>query len=72
MIGWEATQQSATAILDLETAIAQVSWTNAERHDPDKTYNPMTVAALGEAASFPWQELLTSAGLGGLIRALTR
>src|SRR6202790_2767424 len=66
MIGWEAPEQSAAAILAFETAIAEVSWSNAERRDPDKTYNPMRVAALDEAAPFPWRQLLTSAGLGGL------
>src|ERR1700719_3549121 len=66
MIGWEAPEQSATAILDFETAIAEVSWSNAERRDPEKTYNPMSVAALGEAAPFPWRRLLASADLDGL------
>jgi putative endopeptidase len=66
MIGWEAPGQSAAAILDFETAIAEVSWSNAERRDPEKTYNPMSVAALDEAAPFPWRRLLASADLGGL------
>jgi putative endopeptidase len=66
MIGWEAPEQSATAILDFETAIAEVSWSNAERRDPEKTYNPVSVAALGEAAPFPWRRLLASADLDGL------
>ena len=70
MIGWEAPAQSAAAILDFETAIAQVSWTNAERRDPEKTYNPMSVAALDEAAPFPWRRLLASADLGGLDRVV--
>jgi hypothetical protein len=62
MIGWVAPEQSAAAILDFETAIADVSWSNAERRDPDKTYNPMSVAALAEAAPFPWRTLA-----GGLL-----
>jgi putative endopeptidase len=66
MIGWEAPEQAAAAILGFETAIAEVSWSNAERRDPDKTYNPMSVAALDEAAPFPWRALLASADLGGL------
>jgi putative endopeptidase len=68
MIGWEAPDQSAAAILDFETAIAEASWSNAERRDPEKTYNPMSVAALDEAAPFPWRRLLASADLGGLDR----
>ena len=70
MIGWEAPEQSATAILNFETAIAEVSWSNAERRDPEKTYNPMSVAALGEAAPFPWRALLASADLGDLDRVV--
>src|SRR6266852_565001 len=70
MIGWDAPGPSAAAILDFETAIAEVSWSNAERRDPDKTYNPMSVAALGEATPFPWRRLLASADLGGLDRVV--
>ena len=66
MIGWEAPEQSAGAILAFETAIAEASWSNAERRDPDKAYNPMKLAALDEAAPFPWRRLLTSADLGRL------
>jgi putative endopeptidase len=66
MIGWEAPDQSAAAILDFETAIAKVSWSNAERRDPEKTYNPMSVGALDEAAPFPWRRFLASADLSGL------
>ena len=70
MIGWEAAEQSAAAILDFETAVAEVSWSNAERRDPEKTYNPMSVAALGEAAPFPWRRLLASADLDGVNRVV--
>ena len=70
MIGWDAPEQSAAAILDFETAIAEVSWSNAERRDPERTYNPMSVAALSEAAPFPWRRLLASADLDGLDRVV--
>jgi putative endopeptidase len=70
MIGWDAPEQSAAAILDFETAIAEVSWSNAERRDPEKTYNPMSVAALDEAAPFPWRRLLAGADLGGVDRVV--
>jgi len=36
----------AKAIVDLETAIAQVHWDNIQNRDADKTYNKMTVAQL--------------------------
>jgi putative endopeptidase len=66
MIGWEAPAQSADAIMAFETAIAEVSWSNAQRRDPDKTYNPTSVGALAEVAPFPWRTLLTGADLGGV------
>src|SRR6185436_11565240 len=34
----------AKAVVDYETAIAQVSWTRVDSRDADKTYNKMTVA----------------------------
>lgn len=70
MIGWEAPAQAADAVLAFETAIAEVSWTNAQRRDPDKTYNPMSVAALNETAAFPWQRLFAGADLPGLDRVV--
>jgi putative endopeptidase len=70
MIGWNAPAQSADAILAFETAIAEVSWSNAQRRDPDKTYNPTSVAALAEVAPFPWRTLLASADLGGVDRVV--
>jgi putative endopeptidase len=70
MIGWAAPEQSAAAVLDFETAVAEVSWTNAQRRDPDKTYNPTTVATLEETAPFPWHRLLTSADLNDLDRVV--
>ena len=50
LIGWEAPQQSAAAILAFETAIAQASWPLAEQRDSEKTYNPMSVAQLEQTA----------------------
>ena len=40
----------AKAIVDFETAIAQVSWTNIQNRDANKTYNKMTVADLAKSA----------------------
>lgn len=40
----------AKAIVDFETAIAQVSWTNIQNRDANKTYNKMAVADLKKAA----------------------
>jgi putative endopeptidase len=68
LIGWEAPQQSAAAILAFETAIAGASWTVAEQRDSEKTYNPMSVAQLQQTAPFPWRRLLEGANLRNLER----
>ena len=41
-VGWPHPEAAAKAMLDYETAIAQASWSRAERRDVDKTYNPMS------------------------------
>ena len=40
----------ARAIVDFETEIAKVSWTNTQNRDANATYNKMTVAALARSA----------------------
>ena len=66
LIGWEAPQDSAAAILAFETEIAEVSWTTTEQRDSEKTYNPMSVTELEQIAPFPWRRLLQNANLGQL------
>jgi len=59
MIGWEKPAESARAIVDFETRLAQDTWTRAERRDRDRTYNPMTVAELNTATpGFDWNRYL--------------
>src|SRR5262249_348659 len=70
LIGWEAPQQSAAAIVAFETAIAEVSWTVAEQRDSEKTYNPMSVAELEQSAPFPWRRLLEAANLRDVERVV--
>jgi putative endopeptidase len=54
----------AKRIVALETAIARVQWTREANRDPQKTYNPRTVAQLAALApAIDWQRLLSSAGL---------
>ena len=49
----------ADRVLALETEIAKVSWTRADRRDADKIYNPMPVSALKTLApEFAWDEFL--------------
>jgi putative endopeptidase len=54
----------AKHILALETALAKVQWTRAANRDPQKTYNPQTVAQLSRLApSIDWAGLLSKAGV---------
>ena len=41
LAGWPQPEAHAKAILAMETEVAKVSWTRAERRDDDKTYNPL-------------------------------
>ncbi len=68
LIGWETPKEFAAAVLAFETAIAKASWTKTESQDSEKTYNPMSVAQLAQAAPFPWRRFLRGAELGQLDR----
>jgi predicted metalloendopeptidase len=58
----------ATAILKLETALAQVQWTKVENRDPVKTYNKIALDKLGELApGYAWKAYLTEAGVDGKV-----
>jgi putative endopeptidase len=64
MIGWEKPAETAQAVVDFETRLAQDTWTRAERRDRDKTYNPMTVAELNTAMpGFDWNRYLAQSEL---------
>jgi putative endopeptidase len=73
LAGWADPDASAAAIVDLETRIATVSWTRAQRRDPEKTYNPMTPAELQTAApGFDWRAWLGAGGLGDARQVIVR
>jgi putative endopeptidase len=56
---------NASAILALETQIAELHWPIADRRNRDTTYNPRTVAELAkEAPGFPWKTYCEAAGYG--------
>jgi putative endopeptidase len=62
---WPNAAAEAKAIVALETRIAEVSWTRAERRDPTKTYNPMSQAQLAAAApGFDWTAFFRGADVG--------
>jgi putative endopeptidase len=64
---WPNAEVQAKAIVDLETRIAEASWTKAERRDPVKTYNPMSRAELAALApGFPWDVYLAAGDLGAV------
>ncbi len=49
----------------METEIAKVSWTGAERRDDNKMYNLYETAKVGELApGFDWTAFMAGAGLG--------
>jgi putative endopeptidase len=68
LIGWDAPERSADAIVAFETAIAQASWPLSDTRDSTKTYNPTSVADLSRTIPFPWERFLDSAKLGDLDR----
>jgi len=71
LAGWPEAEASAKAIVAVETEIAKVSWTRAERRDDDKTYNPVETAKLAEfAPGFDWNAYLDGAQLGSATRVV--
>jgi putative endopeptidase len=65
MVGWDDPKGSAEKVVEFETKVAEGHWTRAQSRDRDKTYNPMTIAALAEMApGFDWQAFLNAAGVG--------
>jgi len=69
LVGWPGPDGNAKAIVDLETRIAQASWSKAEQRDPVATYNPIATADLVKfAPGFDWNVFFSAAGLGNLKR----
>jgi len=63
--------QNAQRIVDLETKLAQIQWSNVENRDPIKTYNKVGVSSLKLLApNFAWDEYLTTTGLNGKVKYL--
>jgi putative endopeptidase len=63
----EAAQRLSATVFDVETELARASMTIAERRDPLKTYNRMTLAQLEEAApGFPWRGYFADLGAAQL------
>jgi putative endopeptidase len=66
MAGDGQADKNATAILALETSIAQVQWTRVENRDPIKTYNKKTFTELPQVmAGYDWRSYLHGTGIDG-------
>jgi putative endopeptidase len=64
LAGEKNAQARAKAILDHETKVAKVHWTQVESRDATKTYNKMTIAELERSApGFDFSQYLTGSGI---------
>jgi putative endopeptidase len=71
LVGWPDADAKADAVLAFETEIAKVSWAREDERDPDKTYNPTTVADLAKVApGFDWRAYMDAADLPGVTRII--
>ncbi|SDM88563.1 M13 family metallopeptidase [Maricaulis salignorans] len=65
MLGEDNGTERAQAVLDMETAIAQMHWTRAESRDRVASYNPMTIEELqAYAPGFDWARFMTALDFG--------
>ena len=59
--------KKAQGIFDLESEIAKLHWSRAERRNAEKRYNPMSVAELEKfAPQFPWKIYLKQLSIPGV------
>jgi putative endopeptidase len=66
---WPDADASARAIVELETKIADASWTKAQQRDLDAVYNPFPLADLEKfAPGFSWKAFLDAANLAKVTR----
>ncbi|RAK57732.1 M13 family metallopeptidase [Phenylobacterium deserti] len=73
LAGWPNAEAQAKAIVDMETEIAKVSWTRAERRDDEKMYNATATSELARMApGFEWAAFLDGAQLGKTDRVVVQ
>ena len=71
LLEWPEAGPRAGDIVNLETKIAEASWTRAQQRDPVATYNGMSlVESETLAPNFPWRQFLAAAGLGKVERVV--
>jgi putative endopeptidase len=64
MAGDAEAEAHAAAVLDLETALAQLQWTRVENRDPVKTYNKTAVADLPKLMpGYDWRRYVRGTGI---------
>lgn len=69
MAGYPQPQAAAGKVLDLETRMAQVSWTQARSRNVEAIYNPMSVSELvAYAPGIPWRRFVDASGSPGVDR----
>lgn len=69
----DAAAQAAAEVFALEASLAELHWTRAARRDRQRTYNPVPLSALVDAApGFNWPRYLTAAGLDGVDEVILR
>ncbi len=71
LAGDSAAASHAADILALETALAQVQWSNVENRDPVKLYNPVPLAKLPALApELAWTDYLKAVGVAAKVKYL--
>ena len=64
LAGHKAPEAAAQAILEFETALAEVQWSKVDNRDPVKRYNKTEIAKLGEVApGYDWLDVMGKAGV---------
>ncbi len=64
LAGWKNPARTAQIIMDLETEIAQLHWTNVENRDSEKLYNLTTIADISQRdGAFDWSAFWDAAGI---------
>lgn len=68
LAGIENSNEKATAILSLETRIAEYTWPRDQRRNRDLTYNPMTFEEfVAEYPGFDWNRFFAAAGISNVV-----
>ena len=71
MAGDADAESHATAILGLETALAQAQWTRVQNRDPIKTYNKISITDLPKLMpEYDWPRYVRSCDIAGKVESV--